>query len=47
MEFVKGYIYILWNDMYKFYGDNVFKMGRTTNIQRAQHSENKRLKHKI
>ena len=47
MEFVNGYIYILWNDMYKFYGDNVFKIGRTTNIQRAQHSENKGLKNKI
>ena len=44
MEFVNGYIYILWNDMYKFYGDNVFKIGRTTNIQRAQLSENKGLK---
>ena len=27
-----------------FIGDNVFKIGRTTNIQRAQHSENKGLK---
>ena len=34
MEFVNGYIYILWNDMYKFYGDNVFKIGRTTDIQK-------------
>ena len=34
MEFVNGYVYILWNDMYKFYGDNVFKNGRTTNIQK-------------
>ena len=34
MELVNGYIYILWNDMYKFYGDNVFKIGRTTDIQK-------------
>ena len=34
MKFVNGYIYILWNDMYKFYGDNVFKIGRTTDIQK-------------
>jgi len=47
MEFVNGYIYISWNDDYKFYGDNVFKIGRTTNIQSAQHSENKGLRNKI
>ena len=34
MELVNGYIYILWNDMYKLYGDNVFKIGRTTDIQK-------------
>ena len=34
MKFVNGYIYILWNDMYKLYGDNVFKLGRTTDIQK-------------
>ena len=44
MDIVKCYNYILWNDVYKFDGDNVFKIGRTTNIQRAQHSENKGLK---
>ena len=34
MELVNGYIYILWNDMYKIYGNNVFKIGRTTDIQK-------------
>ena len=34
MDIVKCYNYILWNDVYKFYGDNVFKIGRTTNIQK-------------
>ena len=34
MELVNGYIYILWNDMYKIYGNNVFKIGRTTDIKK-------------
>ena len=30
---MEGYIYILYNDVYKFYGDNVYKLGKTSNIK--------------
>ena len=29
-----GYIYILYNEMFKFYGDNVYKMGKTIDINK-------------
>jgi len=28
-----GYIYILYNEVYNYYGDNVFKIGKTNNIE--------------
>ena len=27
-----GYIYILYNEMYKYYGDNVFKVGKSKDV---------------
>lgn len=32
-----GYIYILFNEMYKFYGDDVYKLGKTNNIAKRLH----------
>jgi len=29
----KGYIYVLWNEVYQYYGDNVYKIGRSNNIE--------------
>ena len=29
---VEGYIYIMFNEMFKYYGDDVFKIGKTTDV---------------
>jgi hypothetical protein len=29
-----GYLYCISNPMYKYYGDNVYKLGRTSNVQK-------------
>ena len=28
----QGFIYIIYNDVFNFYGDNVFKIGKTIDI---------------
>jgi len=33
-ETEKGYIYILWNNMYNFYGENVYKIGCTADFNK-------------
>jgi len=32
MENKSGFIYILWNKIYNYYGENVYKIGKTSNI---------------
>ena len=29
-----GYLYCLWNEVYKYYGDNVYKLGMTNNLKK-------------
>ncbi len=34
METKKGYLYCLYNEMFNYYGDNVYKLGETANIEK-------------
>lgn len=33
-----GYIYVLYNKLFQFYGDNVYKIGRTNNLNNRMSS---------